>query len=48
MRFLRGGADLDEKFLKEAVNDSVTKFCSVIAALNERAKPTFSYEIVQA
>jgi hypothetical protein len=30
------------------VTDSVTRFCSVAATINDRAKITFSYEIVRA
>ncbi len=48
MRFLVAGADLEEKYVREAVTDSVTKFCSVAATINERAKLTFSYEIARA
>jgi len=48
LRYLVGGAALEEKFVKEAVTDSVTKFCSVAATINAKAKITFSYEIARA
>jgi putative redox protein len=48
LRFQLGGAALDEKYVKEAVTDSVVKFCSVAATINEKAKITFSYEIARA
>ena len=46
--FRVGGEGLQEKYVKEAVTDSITKFCSVAATINEKAKVTFSYEIAQA
>jgi putative redox protein len=47
LRYLVGGAALDEKYVKEAVTDSMTKFCSVAATVNANAKISFSYEIAQ-
>lgn len=40
-----GGTKLEEKFVKEAVEDSVKKFCSVIATINKDVKVGYSYEI---
>ena len=34
--------------MKEAVTDSVEKFCSVAATINGKAKITYSYEIARA
>ena len=48
LRYLIGGADLDEKYVKEAVTDSITKFCSVAATINGNAKVSYSYEIARA
>lgn len=48
LRYLVAGASLDEKYVKEAVTDSITKFCSVAATLNEKAKISYSYEIAPA
>ena len=48
VKYLVGGAALDEKYVKEAVTDSVTKFCSVAATINAKAKITSSYEIAQS
>jgi putative redox protein len=48
LRFLLGGTGLEEKYVKEAVADSVEKFCSVAATINEKAKITSSYEIARA
>jgi len=47
IRFLLGGRELDEKYVQEAVTDSMTKFCSVAATIDGRAKVTYSYEIVR-
>jgi putative redox protein len=48
LRYLVAGTSLEEKYVKEAVTDSVTKFCSVAATINEKAKISFSYEIARA
>jgi len=48
LRYLVGGVELDEKFVKEAVTDSITKFCSVAATITGKAKVSFSYEIAKA
>jgi putative redox protein len=45
VKYILGGAALDERFVKEAVTDSITKFCSVAATMNEKAKISYSYEI---
>jgi putative redox protein len=48
LRYLVGGAALEEKYVKEAVTDSTTKFCSVAATINAKATISFSYEIAPA
>lgn len=48
LKFLVGGAALEEKYVKEAVADSVERFCSVAATINEKARITFSYETVRS
>jgi putative redox protein len=48
LRYLVGGVALDEKYVKEAVTDSMTKFCSVAATISGKAKVTSSYEIARA
>ena len=48
MKFHVGGTALEEKYVKEAVSDSVEKFCSVAATINGKAKITYSYEIARA
>jgi putative redox protein len=48
LRYHLGGAALEEKYVKEAVTDSITKFCSVAATIDARAKVSFSYEITRA
>jgi putative redox protein len=48
LRFLVSGPSLEEKYVKEAVTDSTTRFCSVAATINARAKISFSYEIARA
>lgn len=47
VRFILGGRDLEEKYVKEAVTDSITRFCSVVATMS-KTKTTFSYEIVRS
>ena len=44
MRYLLTG-DLDDKFVREAVEESMAKFCSVAATLKAGVKITYSYEI---
>ena len=48
LRYLVGGVALDEKYVKEAVTASMTKFCSVAATISGKAKVTSSYEIARA
>ncbi|HVC26937.1 MAG TPA: OsmC family protein [Nitrososphaerales archaeon] len=48
LRYLVGGAALEEKYVKEAVTDSIKKFCSVAATINAKASVSFSYEIARA
>lgn len=48
LKFLVGGTAMEEKYVKEAVTDSITKFCSVAATINAKAKISFSYEIARA
>jgi putative redox protein len=48
LRYLLGGAALEEKYVKEAVTDSIAKYCSVAATINGKAKVSFSYEIARA
>lgn len=43
-----GGRSLEEKYVKEAVTDGATKFCSVVATINQAVKVTYSYEISQS
>jgi len=47
LRYLVGGTELDEKYVKEAVTDSITKFCSVVATISGNAKVSYSYEIAR-
>jgi putative redox protein len=48
VKYLLAGEGLDEKYVKEAVNDTTTKYCSVATTINEQAKITFSYEVSRA
>ena len=48
LRYLVAGASLEERYVKEAVADSIDKFCSVAATINAKAKISFSYEIATA
>jgi putative redox protein len=45
VKYLLTGEGLEEKYVKEAVNDTTTKYCSVATTINETAKITFSYEV---
>ena len=46
VKYVLSGEDLEEKYVEEAVNESIEKFCSVGATLRPTAKITHSYEIV--
>jgi putative redox protein len=48
LRYLVGGDELEEKYVKEAVADSITRFCSVAATIDGKAKISYSYEIARA
>lgn len=48
LRYVIAGTSLEERYVKEAVTDSIAKFCSVAATINEKAKISFSYEIASA
>jgi putative redox protein len=48
VKYLISGEGLEEKYVKEAVNDTTTKYCSVATTINEKAKITFSYEVSRA
>jgi len=48
LRYMIGGTALEEKYVKEAVSDSITKFCSVAATVGGKAKVSYSYEIARA
>jgi len=39
--------ELDKKYVEEAINDSMAKFCSVSATLKPGVKVTHSYRIVR-
>ncbi len=45
LKYLVGGTAIEEKYVKEAVAESISKFCSVAATIDARAKVSFSYEI---
>jgi putative redox protein len=40
-----GGGGLDERYVKEAVTDSMTKFCSVVATIDKGVKVDYSYAL---
>jgi putative redox protein len=48
LRYRIGGAGLEDGYVREAVADSMAKFCSVAATINAKSNVTFSYEIAQA
>jgi putative redox protein len=45
VKYVLSGDSLETKYVEEAVNDSVVKFCHVAATLRPTAKITYSYEI---
>ena len=47
VKYLVGGERLDEDLVKEAVNDTTTKYCSVATTIGGTARITFSYEMVR-
>jgi putative redox protein len=47
LKYLVRGEKLEERYVKEAVGDSIEKFCSVAATIG-KAKITYSYEISEA
>jgi len=47
LRYRVAGASLEERYVKEAVTESMTKFCSVAATIDGKAKISFSYEIAR-
>ena len=46
IKYLLSGADLEKRYVEEAIRDSTEKFCSVGATVQPTAKITHSYEIV--
>lgn len=46
IKYILSGADLDRRYVEEAIRDSTEKFCSVGATLQPTAKITHSYEIL--
>lgn len=46
IKYVLSGERLEERYVEEAIRDSVEKFCSVGATLSPTAKITHSYEIV--
>ncbi len=45
VKYLIAGEGLEERFVKEAVDDSMSKFCSVSATLKPGVRISYSYEI---
>ena len=48
LKYVLRGDKLEERYVKEAVGDSIEKFCSVAATISGKAKVTYSYEISKA
>jgi putative redox protein len=48
LKYVLAGDGLDEKYVKEAVTDSIEKYCSVAATVSGKAKISYSYEISRA
>jgi putative redox protein len=47
LKYIITGESLEEKYVEEAVRDSMEKFCSVAATVSGTAKIDHSYEIVE-
>jgi putative redox protein len=45
VKYLFGGKNLTRKYVEEAVNDSIQKYCSVAATVSGKAHIEYSYEI---
>jgi uncharacterized OsmC-like protein len=48
VKYLVGGEKPEKSYIKEAMNDATTKYCSVPTAIDGKAKITFSYEVARA
>ncbi|MDG6948109.1 MAG: OsmC family protein [Nitrososphaerota archaeon] len=46
IKYILSGADLEKRYVEEAIRDSTEKFCSVGATIQPTAKITHSYEVV--
>jgi putative redox protein len=47
VKYLFGGKSLQRKYVEEAVNDSIQKYCSVAATVSAKARIEYSYEIAE-
>ncbi len=47
LNYVLTGKGLEKKFVDEAVNGSMDKYCSIAATVNARAKIDYDYEIVE-
>ena len=47
VKYFLAGKNLERRFVEEAVNDSIKKYCSVAATVNEQTRIASSYEIVE-
>jgi putative redox protein len=45
--YIIGGSGLERKYVDEAVNDSMRKYCSVAATVSGKAKITYEYTIAE-
>lgn len=45
LRYVIAGVDLNKEYVKAAVDDSMTKFCSVAATLRPGVKINYTYEL---
>ncbi len=46
LKYLIAGIDLNREYVRQAVEDSMTKFCSVAATLRPGVKINYNYEIL--
>ncbi len=47
LTYLIGGRGLERKYIDEAVNDSMQKYCSVAATVSGTTKITYGYKILE-
>ncbi len=47
VKYVLAGKSLERRFVEEAVNDSINKYCSVAATVSGKTSIAYSYEMVE-